>query len=119
MHLKQWALELQDWKESGLTQTQWCALSGVNIHTFKSHIKEVKKELIRIEKAGDIEASSELSVAVQKQPVFAELQMPRAYSDNLQNEISMRLDLPHARIDITKEACSEQIRTVLEVLKYA
>ncbi len=118
MNLKKWALELKDWKESGLTQLQWCALSGRNIHTFKAHIKEVKKELKRREKtAGIAEVSNELAIGAEKQPVFAELIIKEELTESKFSSVDIIVELAHAKVSITKAAEKEHIRTVLEVLR--
>ncbi len=42
INVKRGANDMADWKNSGLTQKEWCQLHQVNLHTFKYHLKQVR-----------------------------------------------------------------------------
>lgn len=45
MRLRQWAADLEDWRQSGLTQTAWIKIKGISRDAWKYRKRQVEKHI--------------------------------------------------------------------------
>ena len=107
MKLHQWAIDMNDQKESGLSQKDWCAMRKLPISTFRFRCRKVK---IALEKQLD----ENLSCA-NPEPVFAKVNLQT--SKDVSSGISIKL--ANAELTIAPDTPAEHVRMVLEALAYA
>ena len=120
MKLHQWAIDMNDQKESGLSQKDWCRMRNLPISTFRFRCRKVK---IAMEKQLDENKGNANLVLAQKtdlscansEPVFAKVNLQT--SKDVSSGISIKL--ANAELTIAPDTPAEHIRMVLEALAYA
>lgn len=103
--LQEWAGAIQDCRSSGLSVRQWCRERGTTPTTYYRW----ERELLSV--ASTMKALPETSAAV-----FAELPVPKQVCSNVA-ERSATLHLGNVSIDIYPQCGSEQLKTLVEVLR--
>ena len=120
MKLHQWAIDMNEQKESGLSQKDWCAMRKLPISTFRFRCRKVT---IALEKQLDENKGNADLVLAQKtdlscanpEPVFAKVNLQT--SKDVSSGISIKL--ANAELTIAPDTPAEHVRMVLEALAYA
>ena len=103
--LQEWAGAIQDCRSSGLSVRQWCRERGTTPTTYYRW----ERELLSV--ASTMKALPETPAAV-----FAELPVPKQACSNVA-ERSATLHLGNVSIDIYPQCGSEQLKTLVEILR--
>lgn len=103
--LQEWAGAIQDCRSSGLSVRQWCRERGTTPTTYYRW----ERELLSV--ASTMKAPPETPAAV-----FAELPVPKQVCSNVA-ERSATLHLGNVSIDIYPQCGSEQLKTLVEILR--
>lgn len=119
MRLHQWAQNMAEQQESGLTQKQWCEMKGISSTTFEYRCRKVKaalaEKLQENQNTGTAIVPAEGQPVPDPEPVFAKV--------NLQAPVSsasgVNIRLTHTEISIAPDTPAEHVRMVLEVLACA
>ena len=75
--LKSWAQEADKQKRSGMTQSEWCKVHGISIHTLKYRLKVLKRE------EGQLMGTEGIKEQVQFAEVPGPVRQLRAFSEKL------------------------------------
>ena len=70
LRIQEWAAQISDRKQSGVTVSEWCDARGYSTKTYYYRLKRVREELLEA-------AESRNQVALREKPVFAALPMPQ------------------------------------------
>lgn len=111
--LAEWATSIQDWKESGLTQKQWCEKNNIRLSTLRYRIGVLNRE-----------ASKRLTVKETNSPAlpsFACVSVNTEDADWKDDQDlcvgSLCLEVNHVKIHLGTHTNLIQLRQVLEVVK--
>jgi len=52
IRLREWAAQIEDCRQSGLTVNQWCAENGIHKKTYYNRMKRVREELLETMETG-------------------------------------------------------------------
>ena len=103
--LQEWAVAIQDCRSSGLSVRQWCRERGTTPTTYYRW----ERELLSV--AGTAKALPETPAGA-----FAELPVPKQACCNTA-ERSAALHLDNVSIDIYPQCGTEQLKTLIELLR--
>jgi hypothetical protein len=71
LRVQEWAAQINDRKQSGMTVIEWCEVQGYSTKTYYYRLKRVREELLEA-------AEIRNQVILQDKPVFAALPMPKS-----------------------------------------
>lgn len=113
LHLKQWAAQVAEYQDSGLTLADWCREQNIHPNTFCYRLKQIRKHAIaqinRDFPVNEISAS-----ARDKEPTFKQLKvMPPA----LTHSQAITVHMAGATVEIPKGISKDAIEAVLHALK--
>lgn len=109
--LSEWAEDVKDWKKSGLTQQEWCKNHDISINTFRYRMRALKQAIS--EKQNEQNAMPVTFVPVKTTP--QELApLPSGNGECC----SLTIEISGAKINIGSNADMQQLKNVIEVLRY-
>ncbi len=107
--LAQWALDVQEWKDSGLTQRQWCAVKEIKLTTFRYRIRMLNAEATRRK------AESMTGTTFSAVPMVLEQDVSKACPPEHADAII--LEVADVKVQVTPGADLSQLKKILEVIK--
>ena len=112
MKLRPWAADLEDWRQSGLTQTAWIKIHGMSRDTWKYRKRQVEKH---------IELLMRDDLMPYEQPVtrLPEPQQIAPLSCSTDTEGSIEIDLPGGKIRMNGNVSSELLQIAIREVKNA
>jgi hypothetical protein len=112
MKLRQWAADLEEWRQSGLTQTAWVKIHGMSRNTFKYRKQQVEKhvELLMRE---DLEPYAQSAARLPNPQQI----VPLACSTD--TEGSIEIELPGGKIRMAGNVSLELLQTAIREVKNA
>lgn len=106
-----WAIEYQEFLESGMSQVEWCKVNEVNLHTFQYRLSRLRKTFGKDNETG-VPATE-----------FVKLNAPSVLPDTepeiIQPADSIVLETGTKRIRMEGITDKEVLRTVMEVFMNA
>ena len=54
----QWAMDYKAFRDSGMTQAEWCSAAGININTFRYRLNKLRKVYGREEYGGELKTKT-------------------------------------------------------------
>ena len=114
--LKQWAADMAEQKELGMTKKQWAEYKGMSVHGYEYRCRRVRKAMQDII---DESSSRELLPAkpISSSAEFARIEVKALPEENTFSGINVRL--AGSSIHIAPDSNEEHIRLILEVLSNA
>jgi hypothetical protein len=109
LRLKEWALQIKECQESGLSVVDWCAQNGVGYKNYYYRLRKVREELLNCAETTTPSAGSLISHQVKK-PVFAELAAPNRYA------VAVTLRIGRHNLEIHNGADASTVESVLRML---
>jgi transposase-like protein len=103
LRIQEWATQISDRKQSGMTVTEWCKEQGYSAKTYYYRLKRIREELLEA-------SESRNQVILQDKPVFAALPMPKAEC------AAVRISLGSCIIEIRNGADGAIIGQVLKTV---
>ena len=96
VQLREWAMQINACRQSGLTVRRWCGENGIHIKTYYNRMKRVREEMLEAIEAGngaqlpglvstgsgimqlqpDLNSRARAQTSMQQGPVFAALPIP-------------------------------------------
>jgi len=115
--LNEWALQVKEQQESGISATAWCKLKGIKPTTYFSRLRKVREAALINDKI----ASSDILLPL-KTPVFSKIDINKMndsknISSIYDNSSNMIVNLNGASIEIPANAPLETITNILNVVK--
>ena len=112
MKLRQWAADLEEWRQSGLTQTAWIKIRGISRDTWKYRKRQVEKH---------IELIMREDLVPYEQPVtrLPEPQQIVPLACITDTECSIEVDLPGGKIKMSGNVSSELLQTAIREVRDA
>ena len=114
VQLREWADQINECRQSGLTVKEWCTVNGVYLKTYYNRMKRVREEILNAMENDD---KSQLPVLVGRQPrkqlekpTFAALPAPKRTGAAITVHIGAHI------AEIQNNADAETIDSVLRTL---
>ena len=124
----QWAMDYKAFRDSGMTQAEWCSAAGININTFRYRLHKLRKVYGREEYGGDskpnpdenssrdiVPVSSHENTCLRAEPTFAKVDL--SAPQHTPAGVNIRLD--KISVSISPDTPAELARMALEVLTNA
>ena len=108
--IREWAQQIRESQESGLSIRKWCDENGIGIKTYYYRRKRVREELLNNMES---ESATQLVSFTSKQlgaPVFAALPMPQRHAAAVTVQIGMHI------AEIHNGADADTVESVLRTL---
>jgi hypothetical protein len=112
MKLRQWASDLEDWRQSGLTQTAWIKIRGISRDTWKYRKRQVEKHMELLMREDLVPYEQTATRLPEPQQIVPLACSPDAYG-------SIEIDLPGGRIRMTGNVSSELLQAAIREVKNA
>lgn len=106
-NLAQWACDVQNWKESGLTQADWCQQNQININTFRYRMKRLNH----------LASEHEMPASIQFVPL-TDCTVSQELPDTLPDETSLTVTFRNVTLEI-KNPQVVHLQVILEVPSHA
>lgn len=115
MRLKEWAEDYVEWQRSRMTQKDWCKIKGMSVNTFAYRCRCVRRHAEA--------AASNVPEISRNQVNFVPITPPADPCDHFKNhstgEEPLRIHLKNAMIEVPNDACTKNLKVILEVLTHA
>jgi len=103
IQLQEWASQIQERLQSGLTVNEWCVRHGIPVKTYYYRLRRVREELLESAGSGNV-------LTLPERPVFAALSVP-----GLKN-VAVTVHIGEHTAEIQDGAGTETIERVLRTL---
>ena len=125
----QWAMDYKAFRDSGMTQAEWCSAAGININTFRYRLNKLRKVYGREEYDGDsksnpgensigrdiVPVSSHENTCLKAEPAFAKVNL----SAPQHTPAGVNIRLEKISVSISPDTPAELARMALEVISNA
>lgn len=118
----EWVVQINEWKQSGLTQRKWCESKGIKFSTFRHRILKINKEMKKSSESEQPSAQNEVKTVITSsqpnlpEPVFAKVDLMK--NDFLSIRTGINIRVKDMEINIFPDANNEHLNQILETLQY-
>lgn len=109
--VNRWKKRIQEHKESGLTQTEWCRENSVSISSFSVW----KRKLMEEEEQGFTNDLVDISFALEESPA-AEYNIQRRIYEQ---PVAATIEFPQYKVHVYEGASSDVLKNIMEAMTHA
>lgn len=124
MQLREWASQVEDWRRSGMTMTQYAKEHNISRNTFKYRRRQVEncaEEILTGDVAELLRRNTIIEYGAEDMPQIAMLPKPdsNCYSEQMSKAFTVELDLNTGVIRATNDASIDLLRELMREVFHA